>query len=293
MRVTEKMMFQAGQVQTGAARERLEKALGEVTSGKRFVHPSDDPAGSGLLVTAKAAQQRHAAIDQSVGRAADELNFAEGVVGEVSNLVQRGRELAMQLGSGQYGASDRSNAAKEVDGLFNSLVGLMNSEVGGRYIFGGTQDGSLPFDTNGNYVGDANGRQIEIAPGVLQTVSLRADVGIKGVGGGTDVMQVFRDLSTAMRANDVPGIEAALSGLDNSLTQVSSLRTDAGSALSILQTSSEVASLNRHQMTIAVANISEVDLAEAASKMALASTALQAALSATANSFKLSLIDKL
>lgn len=293
MRVTEKMMYQAGQVQTANARERLEKAISEVSSGKRFTHAGDDPAASGILTTSKIAQERYSTIQEVVGRASDELNAAEGVLGEVSNVLQRGRELAMQLGSGQHNGSDRASSASEVDGLFNTLIGLMNTDVGGRYIFGGTQDDAPPFDAAGVYSGDAGVRQVEIAPGVLEASSLRADVAIKGVGGGADITQVLRDFATALRNNDVPAIQAALDGFDKGLTQVSGARTNAGSSLNILQTAEQVSVMSRDQMKIQIAGISESDLAESASRMSLASTALEAALAATAKSFKLSLVDKL
>ena len=71
--------------------------------------------------------------------------------------------------------------------LSQQIVQLMNTQVAGRYIFGGTKDSAPPFDASGNYVGDGNVRQIEIAPGLLQASSIRADVALKGTGGGIDV----------------------------------------------------------------------------------------------------------
>ena len=293
MRVTEKMMFNTGQVQTSLARERLEKAMIEVSSGKRIAHAADDPAGSGVIVTSNIAQQRYEAIRQAVGRSSDELNTAEGVLGEVSNLITRGRELAVQLASDQFTGADRAKSAHEVDGLFNTVIGLMNTELGGRYIFGGTQDDAPPFLANGNYVGDTGVRQVEIAPGVLEPVSLRADIALKGVNGGVDVPQVLRDFATALRNNDIAGVQSALDGLDKGLNQVWGARQEAGGSLNILQTSEQVSMMSRDQMKIQVASIAETDLPESASRMALANTALQATLAATASSFKLSLIDKL
>jgi flagellar hook-associated protein 3 FlgL len=293
MRVTEKMMFQSGQVQTAAARERLEKATSELSSGKRITHAADDPAGSGILITSKISQQRYSTIQQVVGRSADELNIAEGVLGEVSNVMQRGRELAMQLGSSQFNGEDRATSSNEVDGLLKTVIGLMNTEVGGRYIFGGTKDGTPPFDAAGVYSGDTGVRQVEIAPGVLENSSLRADIAIKGVGGGADVIQVLRDFATALRSNNIQGVQDALVGFDKGINQVSGARKDAGASLNILQTAEQVSMLSRDQMKLQIAGVAESDLIESASNLSLANTALEAALNATAKSFKLSLVDKL
>lgn len=293
MRVTEKMMFETGRVNTGLARTKLEQAVAEVSSGKRIRHPSDDPAGSALLTRARLTHDRFEAIKDTVGRASDELNIAEGVMGELSNVVQRGREMAMQLSSSQFGPDDRAASAQEVDGLLQTLVGLMNTEVAGRYIFGGFQDGVPPFDATGGYLGDAGVRQVEIAPGVFEPVSLRVDVAVKGAGGGVDIPRVLSDFAAALRNNDIAGIQGALEGFDSSLTQVSAARMDAGASLNILQTAEQVSMFGRDHMKIQLVEISETNLAESATRLALANTALEAAISATAQSFRFTLLDKL
>lgn len=293
MRVTDKMVFDTANERSIAARERLQKSVAEVSSGKRLQHPADDPAGAGFVASAKVAQSRFSAIEQTVGRAADELNVAEQAMREMGNVITRARELATQLSNVTYSADDRRASAAEVDGLFRNMVALLNTEMGGRYLFGGFRDDAPPFQADGTYVGDAGVRKVEIAPGVYEPASLRADVAVKGSGGGVDVLVALQDFATALRANDVTGVESGLDAFDRGLRQVSEASTSAGGSLTIFQSAEQAARVGRDNSQAQVAGIAEVDFIEAASRMQLANRALEASIAATAQSFRMSLLNRL
>ena len=68
MRITNQMMYQVAQAQTMAARDRAVDAQNQVATGVRVVHPGDDPAAAGIMVTQNVAVQRLDVIDQSISR---------------------------------------------------------------------------------------------------------------------------------------------------------------------------------------------------------------------------------
>ena len=119
-------------------------------------------------------------------------------------------------------------AATEVDGLMQQAVTLMNTNVNGRYIFGGNKDQTAPFDTAGNYSGDTAVRQVEVAPGVLEDSSVRADVAVKGVGGGVDLFATLQSLSTALKTNNGDAIRGSLTDLTTATTQVTTTLAQVG-----------------------------------------------------------------
>lgn len=293
MRVTDKMVFQNANDRSMRARERLERSVSDVSTGRRIQHPSDDPAGAAFVSTAKIAETRFSAIEQAVGRASDELTVAENSMREMGNVLVRGRELAVQLSSATYSGADRSASAAEIDGLFRNMLGLLNTEMGGRYVFGGFRDDAPPFDSAGTYLGDTGVRQVEIAPGVLENASLRADVAVKGVGGGVDVLQTLQDFAQALRDDDVPGIQTAIQQLEQGLNQLNQASTTAGGSLTILESAAQASRLGRDQTRVQIAGVAEVDLVEASGRLALANTALEASIAATAQSFRLTLLDRL
>jgi flagellar hook-associated protein 3 FlgL len=277
----------------GKARERLESAAAQAATGQKLVHPGDDPAGAGLVSIDHGAAARLDAIREVASRASDELAAVDTSLGEVSNDLIRAREIAMQFSSAGYSAAQRAGAAVEVRGLIASSVASLNARAGGRYVFAGRLDGAPPFDAAGNYTGDAGVRQVEIAPGVLQDASVRADVAVAGVGGGTNLFATLNALVTALDANDQNAVAATLAGLDASTGQISIARAQAGTSMSILDTAVAESRATADEARARAATFTDADAVEAAGRLAMAQRALEAALTATSSSFKLTILDYL
>ena len=69
MRITSQMTFDQAQSQIASARDRATQAQNLVSSGIRVVHPGDDPAAAGLMVSQTIAIQRFDVIDKSISSA--------------------------------------------------------------------------------------------------------------------------------------------------------------------------------------------------------------------------------
>lgn len=293
MRVTDRMLFDRANRDGGAARTRLETAIARASTGRRLVHPGDDPAGAGLVTLHEAAAARAQAIMGAAQQAGDELVAVDTALNDVTNALARAREMAIQFASAPYTAEQRGSAAGEARSLLDRILGALNTRVGNRYVMGGTLDGQPPFDAGGNYLGDANVRQLEVAPGVLQDASVRADVAMKGVGGGVDVLTTLGRLATALQANDQAGVQATIGDLATSTDQVSVARTQAGQAMAAFDVAAEVNRAARDEAVVRASKLTDVDVIEANSALALAERALEASLTATAAGFKLTLLDYL
>ncbi len=293
MRVTDRMIFDSAAERTLRAREEAEQATQEVTTGRRVVHPGDDPAAAALMSTQKMAADRADSIAKTTSRASDELQSAYDALNGLNEVFSRAKELAVQFGNDTYDAGARATGAPEVDSLFREAVSLLNSQMGDRYIFGGNKDAAPPFDAAGNYGGDAGLRQIEIAPGILEPVSVRADVVAKGVGGGTDVLATLTSLATAMRNNDGNAIRSSLTQFDGSIHQLSLATAQVSSTVETLQTAQTVSRAAKTSAETEIAALGDADIVQASSRLALANHALEAALTASAKSFQLSLLNKL
>ncbi len=294
MRVTERLVFDNAIRDTSRSRESVEEALRAVSTGVRVAHPSDDPAAAGLLEASSLTRARLAAVAQGAGAAAAELQAADGALDSIGNALSRAKELAVQLGSDNYGAADRAGGAAEVKGLLALILGQANTRVGSRYVFGGTRDAAEPFGSDGAYVGNQAVRQVEVAPGVLQDASIRADVALGAPGtGGTDVFGTLRALQVALESGDGAGIRAQIDGLDRSIAQVSGARSQAGGAIDAFSTAESAFRLATSEEQARASKLGEVDIASSAIQLTAAQQSLQATLAAAAQSFKLSLLDYL
>jgi flagellar hook-associated protein 3 FlgL len=293
MRVTDRMLFDAAALNAGKSRDRAQEAMAEVSTGMRVVHPGDDPAVAALMVRGRQTADRMDAITKGAANAADEADAADSALQNLSTVLSRARELAVQMGNDTYSASDRQAAAVEVDSLSRQAVSLMNTNVNGRYIFGGDQDQAPPFDATGNYTGDTAVRQVEVAPGVLEDSSVRADIAVKGVGGGVDLFATLQSLSTALGANNGDAIRGALTGLQSATTQVTGALTKVGTMGDAFATAQTLSAATREATIKSVSDQADADVIDSTSQLALANTALNATLTAAAQSFQFSLVTKL
>lgn len=293
MRVSERQIFSQASANAARAREENLRASQEVSSGLRVEHPSDDPAAAAQATQAKLAIARFDAIGTTVKRVADEVQASDGALDTVTTALARARELAVQLSNSTYTAAQRAGAATEVDGLFQQILGALNTKVGARYVFAGHLDAAPPFDATGTYRGDAGVQQVEIAPGVVQAASLRADAAFTTATGGVDVLATVKALSTALSTNNLAGIQGSLTSLDTSVTQVATARSQLGSTMATFDAAGEAARASRDAQTAALGHLQDADAIEASTRLAASERALDAALTAAARSFKMTLLEKL
>jgi flagellar hook-associated protein 3 FlgL len=290
MRVTDQATFNQTAADIARARDRLQTATLVSSSGVRVTHPGDDPGAAGLLVTVSANQARFDAIQKTAGQASDELASADSALDAVGNALTRAEELTVQMAN-TTNSTGRAGAAGEVQSILNEVVAALNTRVGNRYIFGGNIDNAPPFDATGNYLGDDGVRRVEIAPGVTEAASVRADVAMKGTSGGVDILSTLSALATALTANDQAGIQAALDPLSRGISQVAQARSAVGNAMNAFDTAVTVGQAARDGQKKVASDLSEADVFEAATNLAAAQQALETSLAATAQGFKLSLLN--
>lgn len=293
MRVSDTYMFDLANSRLMRSRAESTLAGDRVSSGKRVETPWDDSAAAGLITRFAQDRSRQDAMMTAADRASEELGVVDGAFDQVLTSLTRASELAVQLSNDTYGAADRRNAAAEVQQLFQSVLGQINMRYGDRYVFGGMRDDAPPFDPAGNYLGDANIRRVEIAPGILQDASVRSDVAFKGAGGGIDVLTALSSFATALTTNDTTGIRTAIRALADGTQQVTASRSRAGAMMNVFDLASSTARINRDTATAGRSKLEDVDIIEASTRFAAAEQALQASMSASAKSFKLTLLDVL
>src|SRR5690606_16709870 len=119
------------------ANQALQQAMERLSTGKRINSAKDDAAG---LAIASSMTSDIRGMNQAIRNANDGISFAqtaEGALNEVTNMLQRIRELAVQSASGTYSDDDRANLQAEVEQLgaqIDDIVG--NTKFNGVTVFG-------------------------------------------------------------------------------------------------------------------------------------------------------------
>jgi flagellar hook-associated protein 3 FlgL len=264
------------------SRQQYAKASEQSSSGLRVEHAWDDPAATGLILQQKAQAERQAAIETATSRASDETTFSDASLGLVTNALQRAQELAVQLANSTYSANDRLAASNEVDQILQQVVAQGNSRFGDVYVFGGNQTAVPPFDAKGNYSGDAATRQVEIAPGVTQGVSVPGDQAFKGSGGGVDLAGVLTSFSNALKSNNLGAIQTAIDDLGTGIAQISNARAKLGASENVLSAASSAARAAADAAEKGRSNLQDADVFDSSTQLAAAEQALQATITAAA-----------
>ncbi len=104
-----------------ATNNMLGKSLERLSSGLRINHASDD--ASGMAISEKLRGQING-LKRSIMNAQDGISMlqtAEGALEEVSSMLQRMRELAVQAANGTYTSNDRVELQKEVEQLKSEI----------------------------------------------------------------------------------------------------------------------------------------------------------------------------
>ena len=123
-----------------SANKMLGTAMERLSSGKRINSAKDDAAG---LAIASSMTSQVRGMNQGIRNSNDGIALAqtaEGALSEVTNMLQRVRELATQSASGTYqDATDRTYMQKEVDELTAQIDQVVtNSKFNGVALFDGT-----------------------------------------------------------------------------------------------------------------------------------------------------------
>ncbi len=109
------------------AQTNMEKAMQRLSSGLRINSAADDAAG--LAVATKMESQLRG-INMAIRNSNDGISLvqtAESGMAEISNMVIRMRELAVQMNNGIYSDGDRANAQLEVNALLAEIDKISNN----------------------------------------------------------------------------------------------------------------------------------------------------------------------
>ncbi|MBN2220900.1 MAG: flagellin, partial [Vallitaleaceae bacterium] len=132
---------------------KLDKTLERLSSGLRINRAADDAAG--LAITQKMDTQVRG-LKQANRNAMDGISLiqtAEGALSEVHAMLQRVRELAVQVSNGTYDAQDRKAVQDEVTQLQNEIQRISDDiEFNEMKLLNGDID-RRAFSTNANIAG--------------------------------------------------------------------------------------------------------------------------------------------
>ena len=210
----------------------LSTALQRLSSGLRINSAKDDAAG--LAISERMTSQIRG-MNQAARNANDGISLAqtaEGALVEVTNNLQRIRELAVQAANGIYSTEDRDALDAEVTQLTNEIIRIGNStKFNGTNLLDGTFT-AVKFQVGADTTTDD---QIEI-----DEIITMADVATDGA------FTVAGDGSEALTA--IETVDSALELVNAARADLGAIQNRFSSVITNLQTNSENLSASRSRI---------------------------------------------
>ena len=236
---------------SNAANMQLSTAMERLSTGKRINSAKDDAAG---LAIASSMTSQVRGMNQAIRNANDGISMAqtaEGALGEVTNMLQRIRELAVQSASGTYSdTNDRSNLNAEVTALTGQITDILaNSKFNGVKLF----DGSA---------GTSGVVKIQTGAGASDTVNLS--------------LTAITDSTAATTVATAAGATTALGTVDTALNTINTARANLGAAQSRFQSVVNNLTSNVTNLTDARSRIEDADFSSETAALAKAQILTQA-----------------
>jgi len=131
----------------------MSKIQEQLSTGKQLMRPSDNPSA---VANDLKLRTTTAIMTQNGKNITDGMNFmqvSDTAMQSMNTIIQRVRELAIQGSSDTMGSTERVYIQQEQDQLFRQMIGLVNTNYKGDYIFGGTQSKIEPFPIESSTAG--------------------------------------------------------------------------------------------------------------------------------------------
>jgi flagellar hook-associated protein 3 FlgL len=161
---------------------KLIRAQEQASTGKRLLRPSDDPIAAATVLALQRQLGDVSRYSQAIETARPLLEQGMSALNEASSIMTEARGLAIQGLNGTLSSVDRHALAQSLRLLKARLVDLGNTQLGDRYVFGGTATKDAPFrevEVDGQprvqYGGDGASRSVSVGAGVDLPVNIPGD----------------------------------------------------------------------------------------------------------------------
>ncbi|MDH2131155.1 MULTISPECIES: flagellin [Sphingobium] len=250
---------------SAASSKALSTAMERLSTGKRINSAKDDAAG---LAIASSMTSQIKGMTQGIRNANDGISLAqtaEGALGEVTNMLQRMRELTVQAGNDTNDDTAKGNIKSEIDQLATQIGKVLSdTSFNGIKLF----DGSAGPNTDG---------KINIQAGANSSDAIEIDLG--NVEDDTDVAAVVTGGATTAALDVTAGtfdVGAALDLYDDALKAIDTSRANLGAVQNRLESTVNTLTANVTNLTDAKSRIEDADFSTETTALAKAQILSQA-----------------
>ena len=216
-----------------------------LSTGLRINRPSDDPAG--LAVSTKFTSQINGynAASRNINDAITMLQTADGALAEISSLMDRMRELAVQSSSDTYTSSDRSDMDTEYQQLESEITRIVSQTKWNKMTI---LDGA-----NSSWT-------IQVGADAGQSKSIT--IANQAISGGN--LSDLNGLDVTSQSN----ASSAITSIDNAFTDLNTIRANIGAYISGFEGALDLSLSMSQNLTDSRSRILDTDYAKEIAELA-------------------------
>jgi len=274
---------------------QMATARQQVTTGRRINQLSDDPSGAALAVGEHAAISGIDAYTQTASDASSRLAAADTVL----NSYIDGLSSAIATATGAVGSTatpaTRAAAAQQILSLRDALVGDVNSQFGGTYLFSGAKTDTQSYAQVGGvwtYQGDHTPVQVAVQDSSKVSITIDGQALVQG-SAATDVFTTLTNIAQSIQSGNDTATTAGMQDLEAAFDRATTVQSRIG----LDENSTDTATQQLSQLRLAAdtrrSKLEDANLADAIEQMNQADTAYKAALGAVSTAERISLLDYL
>ena len=278
----------------GRTQNQMQTAENQLSSGYRVQQASDDPSVVAEILQINSELGQNQQLQTNLSSVTTELGSADTALQSAVQDLDSAISLGTEGASSTSSATDRANLATQVGGILQSLVGLSQTAVNGRYIFSGGDDTQPQYQLdptqpdgvtqlsntpNTRMIEDGNGAPISIAMTAQEIFDARDSSGNPTSG---NVFVAVSALQTALQNNDTAGITQAINSLQSASDTVNSALQFYGNAEDRINDATALAQKFQTGEQTQLGQLQDADIPAAALQLSQTQTDEQAALSSQA-----------
>ncbi|WP_373816866.1 flagellar hook-associated protein FlgL, partial [Jeotgalibaca porci] len=215
MRIADNMLTRGYLKNLSVNQQNVQKFHQQLSSMKEVSKPSDNPLLVSQIMELKENIIQNGQYQTTLTDAKDWTDMQDAALSNATDSLMRISTLVQSAANGTMNESDRLVVKAEVETEMQTFVDSLNTNFGGRYIFGGTQTTTLPFEIIKDDAGEVAGIQYngnnqnitrEISPGV--NLDLMTD-GLKLVDNDT-IGNLFTGITRALQNDDTEALSNVL-----------------------------------------------------------------------------------
>ncbi len=302
----------------------------QLTSGKEISRPSDNPYKVARSMQLNTDINTNKQYNENIKDTINWLNTTDTALGQVTNVIQRVRELMVSSGNASYGSNEQKAISDEINQRIEEVAQILNSNFDGKYVFGGTKTSSKPLGSDidgitGNtylYFVDKSGNKLDLEDTstytknqlemlgtkmnieISQGVEMEYNVTAKEVlickndnGKQVNLMNLLSNITSNLKSSNssdrVKVVGENLADIDSVVSNLLKLRAEVGAKQNRMDSAQTKNEDENYNMTDILSKTEDIDFTEKTIEFTIAQTVYQASLQICAQVLPKSLLDYL